>query len=431
MPDQRQENEMKVIAEIFRPEPRILYLEPFFGCNYRCLFCIHGSGHRIETSQLGPPLFERLKPLIATVDHIHLTGLGEPLLNPYLMDYLSYFREKGKSYYINTNGSLIDDDLIHLLTQSRSELSISLDAGDEETYARIRHGGNWGKVTSGLKRVSQIKAARRSPYPLLYLSFHINALNVMSLKKVPDLAREIEVEAVKLSWTRLPDRYRSYSIFRSRDLVKDLLRTIGAQLLRDGIQVKNEAILGKHVRSCWTFSPMAFVGASGAVAACCSQWIPIGQLNENRFEDIWNGLPRRKIGLAILNQRPEGLCRQCPQILGVDYEQNEEDFFKSRDLDMKILAEKGKSIGKLPSLTGLRDTFRSGVSALLGGDPAAAVSIFTALDTRFPDFFEIKNNLAACHFSLGNIPACRDLLLAIKTIPHNEKLNQSNFEFLR
>ncbi len=422
---------MKVIAEIFRPEPKILYLEPFFGCNYRCFFCVLGSGHRIETAQLRPLLFEKLKPVIDIVDHIHLTGLGEPLLNSHLKDYLLYFREKGKSFYINTNGSLIDEALIDILLTSRNELSVSLDAGDEETYGKMRHGGNWNRVLSLLKQMSQRKAARRSPYPLLYLSFHVNDMNMISLLKIPDLAREIEIEAVKFSWTRLPDRYRNYSIFKSRDLVKDLLRTIGAQLLREGIHVKNEAILGKHVRSCWTFSPMAFVGASGAVAACCSQWIPIGHLNENRFEDIWNGLPRRKIGLAILNQRPEGLCRQCPQILGVDYEQNEEDFFKSRDLDMKILAEKAKPIGKLPSLAGLRDTFRSGVSALLGGDPAAAVSIFTALDTRFPDFFEIKNNLAACHFTLGNIHACRDLLQAIKTIPHNEKLNQSNLEFLR
>ena len=98
---------MKVISQILRPDPKVLYLEPVFGCNYRCFSCIHGSGRHIGTTQLGPGLFEKLKPLIERVKHIHITGLGEPLLNAHLLDYLTYLREKDKSYYINTNGSLI------------------------------------------------------------------------------------------------------------------------------------------------------------------------------------------------------------------------------------------------------------------------------------------------------------------------------------
>ena len=422
----RHASQMKIIREIFRPKPEILYLEPFFGCNYRCFFCVHGSNDRIKPACLGPCLFERLIPVIETVDHIHLTGLGEPLLNPHLTDYLSYFREKNKSYYINTNGSLIDDGLIRLLTTSRSELSVSLDAGDEETYAKMRTGGDWTKVISRLKQVSQNKAASRSPYPRLYLSFHINALNLMSLKKVPNLARELGIQAVKLSWTRLPDGYRKYSIFKHQELAVVTIRNVAVQLLRNGIHVQNEAILGEHGRGCWSFRPMTFVGADGAIAACCSRWIPIGHLSENSFEDIWNGLFRRKIQLGILNKCPEGMCRHCPQILGVNYAQNETGFFKSRELDAAILAAKAKYIGKLPCLEGLQDAFKCAVATLLRGNPAAAVRIFSALDTRFPNHFEIKNNLAACHLYLGDIRKCRELLQAIQTLPHNEKLIRSN-----
>jgi MoaA/NifB/PqqE/SkfB family radical SAM enzyme len=421
---------MKIIREIFRPKPEILYLEPFFGCNYRCFFCVHGSNDRIKSACLDPCLFERLKPVIETVNHIHLTGLGEPLLNPHMKDYLSYFREKNKSFYINTNGSLIDESLIRLLTTSRSELAVSLDAGDEQTYTKMRSGGDWTAVISRLKRVSQSKATDRSPYPLLYLSFHINALNLMSLKKIPNLARELGIKAVKLSWTRLPDRYGKYSIFKHQELVDDTLGNVTAQLLRDGIWVQNEAILGKHGRGCWSFRPMTFVGANGAVAACCSRWIPIGHLSENPFEEIWNGWPRRRIQLAILNKSPEGICRHCPQILGVDYAQTEADFFKPRKLDAAILTSKAENIGTLPALDGLRDGFRRATAALLGGDAAAAVQFFTALDTRFPDHFEIRNNLAAGYLYLGNIRKCRELLQAIRTIPHNEKLIQSNLEYL-
>lgn len=189
---------MKIIREIFRPLPRILYLEPFFGCNFKCLFCIHGRGYQTRSAQLDPPTFERLKPLIEHVSHIHMTGLGEPFLNPYLSDYLSYFRAKGKSYYINTNGSLLEESHIDLMTTSPSELSVSLDAGDRETYEKVRCGGVWDRVVSRVKKVSQIRARRGGHHPLLYLSFHINALNLLSLKRVPELARELGIDAVKL-----------------------------------------------------------------------------------------------------------------------------------------------------------------------------------------------------------------------------------------
>jgi MoaA/NifB/PqqE/SkfB family radical SAM enzyme len=422
---------MKIIREIFRPMPKALYLEPFFGCNYRCPFCIHGSGHQMTNSQLEPLAFERLKPVIDQVSHVHMTGLGEPFLNPHLPDYLSYFREKGKSYYINTNGSLLEDSHIELLTTSPSELSVSLDAGDKDTYDKVRCRGAWDRVLSGVKRVSRIKADRDTSYPLLYLTFHINALNVMSLKSVPNLARELGINAVKFSWTRLPEAYRAHSIFKDQDNVNAVVQGVCKDLTDAGIHVRNEALFRKHVRGCWHFSEMTFVGANAAVAACCSRWITVGSILDNSFEDIWNGMPRRKLALGILNGSPEAACENCEQICGVDYEQNEEGFLKSEDSYLAILKEKAKTVEKLPSLEGLDVAFGAGVSALLQGHVPAAAKIFSTLDAEFPDYFEIKNNLAASLFYLGNTDKCKEVLHNFEGIPHNQKLVQWNEEFLK
>ena len=421
---------MKIIGEILRPEPQVLYLEPFFGCNFRCPFCIHGSGHRIEAVQLGPRLFDRLKPVIETVNHVHITGLGEPLLNPHLLDYLTYFREKGKSYYVNTNGSLIDAALVELMAASRSELSISLDTGDRETYERIRQPGSWDKVISRVKMVSQIRTSRRSSYPLLYLTFHINAMNLTSLRKVPTLAADLGVDAVKFSWTILPESHRAHSVFRHREEATEAIDRVCVQLGKAGIHVQNEAVFGKRVRGCWAFSPMAFVGANGAVAACCNRWTTVGGIDRNRFEDIWNGLPRRKIVLAIANGRPERECRDCPQIRGVDYDNNEQDFVKPADLEATILAEKTKSMEELTSVEGLAGGFHAGVAAFLRGEHQAAASIFSALDTKYPGFFEIKNNLAVAYFYLANFERCREVLHSSRRIPHNETIIESNLKLL-
>lgn len=194
--------------------------------------------------------------------------------------------------------------------------------------------------------------------------------------------------------------------------------------------MRNEAVFGKHARACWNFSEMAFVGANGAVAACCNRWTTVGNIRDNRFDDIWNGTPRRKIALGILNGSPEASCDNCQQLREVEYAQNEDDFFKSEDLDRMILDEKTKSIGILPSLEGLESTFGSAVRALLDGDLQAAVSLLSALEAKFPDFFEIKNNLAACHFYLGKVDKCREIFHSVEKIPHNKKLVQWNIELL-
>ena len=413
---------MKVISQILRPDPKVLYLEPVFGCNYRCFSCIHGSGRHIGTTQLGPGLFEKLKPLIERVKHIHITGLGEPLLNAHLLDYLTYLREKDKSYYINTNGSLITGAHIDLLTTSRSELSISLDAGDAKTYRKMRSGGNWDRVIAGIRRLSQARAARRSAYPLLYLTFHINALNLMSLENVPELACDLGMAAVKFSWTILPEAQRAHSLFGKQDMATAIIQRVCTQLHKDGIKVRNGAVFARHLSGCWNFSEMAFIGANGSVAACCSRWLTIGNLNDNDFQDIWNGMPRRRLALAILNGRPRGACQDCPQIRGADYAHKPEDFLKPGDFEEKIRLEKTRCIGKLPCLQGLDAAFGSGVAALLNGNLHGAVAIFSALDSRFPDFFEIKNNLAAAYAYLENLEKCREVLQALSNIPHNEKI---------
>jgi hypothetical protein len=265
---------------------------------------------------------------------------------------------------------------------------------------------------------------------LLYLSFHINALNLMSLKCVPELARDLGIDAVKLSWTRLPEPYRAHSIFRHQDNVNDVVHGVCKELSDAGIQVRNEAIFRKHVRGCWNFSEMAFVGANGAVAACCSGWLTMGNVHDNRFQDIWNGTPRRKMALGIVNGSPEPACANCLQIRGADYGQNEEDFLNSADLDPAILIEKTKSIGTLPSLEGLDAAFGFGVAALMEGNFHGAADSFSVLEGKFTDFFEIKNNLAAAHFFLGNIDKCREVLRSIERIPHNQRLIQWNLKFL-
>ena len=424
---------MKIISKILRPLPQVLYLEPVFGCNYRCFFCLHGTDHGMAPVQLSPAIFERIKPIVDQAAHIHLTGLGEPFLNAHMEEYMAYFREKGKKYYINTNGSLIKDAHVDLLLTSRSELSISLDAADRVTYGRMRHPDNWDKITRTVKRISDLRLERSSRFPLLYLAIHLNLLNLPSLQYLPDLCGALRIDAVKLSWTILPESYAVLSPCEELHRASQMIDRIASALRRKGIGIRTEVLFEPHMRGCWNLAGIGFVGANGAMAACCNRWTAVGDLAENGFEDIWNGQPQRRIFFGVVNHRPVESCAKCRQLQVVNYATSPEAFVKDAGPDAAILEQKRRTVEKLPELGNLEKEFTAGFEALTGKERnrARAVDIFAGLARRFPDYYEIRNNLAIAYFLIGQPEKSMDLLAGIQSLPHNSGIVNYNFDCLK
>lgn len=424
---------MKIISRIFRPLPQILYLEPVFGCNYRCFFCMHGGSHRIEPVQLTPAVFDRIKPIVDQAAHIHLTGLGEPFLNANIEGYLAYFRDKGKKYYINTNGSLIRDVHIELLLTSYSELSISLDAADRNTYQRMRHADNWDRVLRTIKLISDFRHSRSSRFPLLYLTMHINLLNLSSLQYLPELCEDLRIDAVKLSWTILPEMYQSLSPHGDLHKASAIIHAVVSALRRKGIGIRDEVLFQPHKRGCWSLAGIAFVGANGSVAACCNRWPPVGDLAANSFEEIWNGPLHRRIFFGALNHRPVALCAGCRQLQAVDYVADPGAFVKNNGADEAVLVQKRQRAEKLPPLWNLEKEFAEGFRVLASNAKGSgrALEIFESLAKRYPDYYEIKNNLAVAYFLNGRVEKCRALFAEMQAIPHNRGIVDYNLEYLK
>jgi MoaA/NifB/PqqE/SkfB family radical SAM enzyme len=370
--------------------------------------------------KLDPAVFEKLKPVIERVTHIHITGLGEPFLTPHLLDYLKLFREKNKSYYINTNGSLIQDAHLEVMTTSRCQLSISLDAGDKETYQKVRHPKNWDTIMATLAKIQGAKKDLGTPYPHVYVQFNINQLNVKSLLKLPDLCREMGIDAVRFSWTILPRSHAQLSVFHHQGEVERILQTVVKELHEAGVHVKNGAVFDVPDHNCWDLTGLTFVGANGTVATCSSRWVGIGSLLKNSFEDIWNGMPHRKIGFGVFNNKPEPSCKTCRLIRPINYRTDEYNFLRHEETNDIFLHEKTKQMKTLPSLHGLDRDFQEGVLALFNKNIEKAVAIFLKLEKRFPDFYEIKNNLAVAFAYLGNKEKSLDIERQIKEMPHIE-----------
>ena len=309
-------------------------------------------------------------------------------------------------------------------------LSISLDAADRDTYQRMRHPGNWDKILRTIKRISDFRRNRSSRFPLLYLTMHINLLNLSSLQYLPELCDDLRIDAVKLSWTILPEAFQSLSPHGELRRASAIIHSVVSALRRKGIGIRDEVLFQPHKRECWSLAGIAFIGANGMVAACCNRWPHVGDLAANSFEEIWNGPLYRRIFFAALNQRPVSSCAGCRQLGIVDYLTDPGAFVKDDGADEMVLAYKRQKVVNLPPLGNLEKEFEAGFQALTSKDSRRALEIFSALVDRYPDYYEIRSNLAVAHFLDGRSEKSRASLSGIRSIPHNRGIVDYNLDYL-
>lgn len=137
--------------------PDHLALEVSYACNLRCMMCPR-TFEGVPQEVLTPDLFERVKPWLSRFKYIHLTGYGEPLMSPHLLDYVHAVRQAGSRPVITTNGLLLKGKLARRLLEERIDcISVSIDAGTPETYEAVRGKGTFLKLLETLRTFRALK----------------------------------------------------------------------------------------------------------------------------------------------------------------------------------------------------------------------------------------------------------------------------------
>jgi len=144
--------------------PPLVQIEPASICNYRCVFCYQvdprlsnkRNGH-MGAMDIG--LFrEIVDELNGNVEAITLASRGEPTVNKMLPEMLAYMSGKFLAGKINTNASLLDENLCHaILNSDLQTLVFSADAAAEPLYSKLRVGGDLERVVRNVERFNEIK----------------------------------------------------------------------------------------------------------------------------------------------------------------------------------------------------------------------------------------------------------------------------------
>lgn len=142
------------------------------SCNLQCPSCRYGlilhkqGDHGYQELSM---IHEKAKRLVDELSaqghdvHIHMTGSGDPFASPL---FWSYLRELANgepnprlSIGLSTNGVLMTPNMmeqIRGLWPNITNISISIDAATEDTYKKVRKGGNFDRLKSNLDKLDEM-----------------------------------------------------------------------------------------------------------------------------------------------------------------------------------------------------------------------------------------------------------------------------------
>jgi sulfatase maturation enzyme AslB (radical SAM superfamily) len=146
-----------------RPQSRNGYLvdwinfSHFFGCNLKCTYCY------IQRKDFKHPTKPPYEVLTALKEMVHrdqlspnaiiLWGGGEPVILKDFDKIFAFLSNHGCDQTVNTNGTIFSEAICEALARNnRVKLQCSFDAGDPETYLRIKGADLFDRVCENLSR---------------------------------------------------------------------------------------------------------------------------------------------------------------------------------------------------------------------------------------------------------------------------------------
>jgi MoaA/NifB/PqqE/SkfB family radical SAM enzyme len=297
----------------------IAYTGPFYvtvditqRCNLQCVGCIYHSPYsdsflKGDSSILDIPLHlvEKLCKELKAVNSntLIIQGAGEPLLHPDFLALVTGVKAAGFNIVLLTNGTLLEKKLIQTFIDVKLDLlKVSLWAVSPEQYRQNYPGtnpNNFQQVIDGIKLVTRLKAERKSKLPSVVLHFPINRNNFQDIDAMADLALKTGCNGLSFapmySANKILDSYLLSleeekwlrgALIRMRERLHSLSlsHNIDENLLRYE--------LGKEVWKklpCYTPWYHARIRMDGTVLPCGRCDLIMGDLNKNRFNEIWNG----------------------------------------------------------------------------------------------------------------------------------------------
>ena len=269
-------NHVKKYVEILKSKP-FFEVELTNYCNIECKMCPRNKLFR-KKGYMDPQLFVALFNWLPHDVNLMFSGLGEPLLNTHLCEYIKMLNQKNINVGITTNGNLLSPSIIDELLDAKIKMiQVSLNCFQENEYNIFMQGGNFKKVIANLEYLSRIK-----PTDLILQISILNQLIDENAKK--QLIQFAENRGISIFYKNIHSRGGNLELMNYASM-----------------QQKNDV--------CGLFPKINFITWNGDVLACCQDLdgsTKIGNIKDLSRADI--AIEKYNI---ICDDSWFNICKQC------------------------------------------------------------------------------------------------------------------------
>jgi len=253
---------------------------------------------------------------------ISLSGaMGEPLLNPALLDMIKYCKGIRMNSSVVTNAMLLDEDLSReMLKAGVGEIRISIDGATKKTYEGIRIGAKFEKVTDNIQKLTDLRKKLRAFGTIVGMQMTVMEKNLKEVPAMVKLANSLGVKELivgGLNELAYPERKHLKSFKGEAPIDVPMADTI----FHEARQVAKNLGMALHIDKfdpCDAIWVHTYVTWDGYVTPCC--WAPdpdevsFGNVFEEKFSHIWNNQKYQKFRKAVYSNNPPTVCIGCPRL---------------------------------------------------------------------------------------------------------------------
>lgn len=290
------------ISEGKRIAPIYIRIKPTNYCNHRCYYCSYADselGLRNSVNRQDQIPWEKMQEIILDmsdmgVKAVTLSGGGEPLVYPYIVETMHRILDAGMDLSIITNGQLLNGERAAALANAKW-VRISFDSADAETYAKIRQIPlmAFDEVCENIRRFSQIKKDSCE----LGVNFVINHENAGQIYDMAKMVKDLGVNHIKYTARVTKDLFTYHEPFKQN--VIEQIHRAKDELDGNGFRIINkyesdfDSVLVFHrcYDKCYVNRIFTVIAADCKVYFCHDKAYVkegiVGDLRERSFKELW------------------------------------------------------------------------------------------------------------------------------------------------
>ncbi len=343
------------------PFPQVVDIELTAICNLRCRMCwwwgengiakkISSEGGTLIKNMLDTSeIFNIVDEVSANKSSLYLSG-AEIFTRKDIPEILEYISSKGIPTSFTTNGTLIKDLHIDLLSKMRNlRINFSID-GLQEIHDSIRGKGNFTKTTEVIRKLARAKQGNRFPYIVTNTTFSPDIVG-----KLHELvAYLISLGADSISFQHLWFTDDGVAKLHKQRLLRDFgivdngvdshvisnlpiepldyfaSEVVEIQKRRYAVPVRVNPRLTKDQilryyadlsfskrKACPIPWNKILIKANGEIMFCPDEWVTefsLGNIREKSIGEVWNGLGAQEFRKSLKENGLFPICARCCSI---------------------------------------------------------------------------------------------------------------------